>query len=144
MSNTIQCPVCGAESNETEMVCVSCGRSLSPTHKRLDIKWIAIGVLVMVGLIVIAGLILKSLGKAASAWYLVSNALAFMIGGFLVGRFSAGRTILEPALAALIAVAGSLLLAGTFSWMGLLTHGFGPFFAALLGGWLGEMIQGTV
>jgi hypothetical protein len=67
--------------------------------------------------------------------------LGFAIGGYIVGVRSAGRTILEPAVAAAVAVAIGLLIAGQFSFGNLLAGAVVPFLAGLLGGWLGERRQ---
>lgn len=67
--------------------------------------------------------------------------LSFAIGGFIEGVRSAGRTVVEPAISAAIAVALSLLLGGACSLGHLLAGGLMPFLAGLLGGWLGEWRQ---
>jgi hypothetical protein len=123
----------------------------------LDWKWIGIGALIMIALSIVAGLILGlflapqlegvtdpadiqlSGGQIAIAALL--NFLAFVVGGFIVGLKSAGRTILEPAIAAALAVALALLLSGGFTVGNLIAGGLVPFFAGLLGGWLGERRQ---
>jgi hypothetical protein len=60
------------------------------------------------------------------------------VGGFIVGRKSTAKTILEPAIAAALAVAVGLLLSGNFTVGNILAGGLVPFLAGLLGGWLGE------
>lgn len=126
---------------------------------KLDWKWIAIGVLIMIALNLAAGIIaaltLRSDLQAASSgeeitlsggqlvFLAVLNFLAFLIGGFLVGLKSVGRTILEPGLSAAIAVLLALVISGNFSLGGLLAGGLVPFAAGVLGGWLGERRQGT-
>ncbi len=127
---------------------------------KLDWKWIGIGVVVMVVLNLIAGLILGvflgpqmqeaaspedirlSSGQAVLA--AVLNFLAFAIGGFIVGLKSVGRTILEPGISAAIAVVIALLISGNFTLTNILAGGLVPFFAGVLGGWLGERRQGAV
>jgi hypothetical protein len=125
---------------------------------RLDWKWIAIGVLVMVVLNLIAGLVLAlALGSSVEGVedvehlrvsssqivLLVSiNILTFGIGGFIVGIKSAGRTILEPGISAAIAVIIALLISGNFTIGNLIAGGLLPFGAGVLGGWLGELRQG--
>ena len=126
----------------------------------LDWKWIGIGVVVMVVLNLIAGLILglflaPQLKGVASPEHVelrggqivlaaVLNFLAFAIGGFIVGVKSAGRTILEPGISAVVAVLIALLISGNFTVVNLLAVGLVPFIAGLLGGWFGERRQGTV
>ena len=123
----------------------------------LDWKWIGNGALIMIALSIVAGLILGlflapqlegvtdpadiqlSGGQIAIAALL--NFLAFVVGGFIVGVKSAGRTILEPAIAAALAVALALLLSGGFTVGNLIAGGLVPFLAGLLGGWLGERRQ---
>lgn len=123
----------------------------------LDWKWIGIGLLIMFALNLVAGIILAAmlgsqlegvtnpadiqltggqLGLAA-----LFNFLAFAIGGYIVGIKSAGKTILEPAIAAAVAVAIGLILSGNLSIGNLLAGGLVPFLAGLLGGWLGEKRQ---
>jgi hypothetical protein len=121
---------------------------------KLDWKWVGIGVLIMFALSIVAGIILTVVlgsqlkgvtspadimltpGQIAIAAAL--NFLAFAVGGFIVGRKSTATTILEPAIAAALAVAGGLLLSGNFTVGNILAGGLVPFLAGLLGGWLGE------
>lgn len=123
----------------------------------LDWKWIGFGLLIMLGLNIVAGVILTAvlgselqgvtnpeditLSTGQMALAAVLNFLAFVIGGYIVGLKSAGRTIVEPAIAAAIAVAGALLISGSFTMGNLLVGGLVPFLAGLLGGWLGEKRQ---
>jgi MFS family permease len=129
----------------------------------LDWRWIGIGTAIMLGLSLVAGLlILPLLGTTPAAptdpaspvpdapsygggLRLIVAALlsflSFVVGGFIVGLRSAGRTIVEPAISAAIAVAISLLLGGAFGLGNLLAGGLMPFLAGLLGGWLGERRQ---
>jgi hypothetical protein len=126
----------------------------------LDWKWIGIGLAVMLLLSVVGGLLIgmllgPELETAGSpedledlqlsggqvAFAAVINVLAFLIGGFIVGLKSAGRTILEPGISAAIAVLIALLLSGTFTLGSLLVAGLVPFAAGILGGWLGERRQ---
>lgn len=123
----------------------------------LDWKWIGYGVLIMFGLSILVGALFALMlapgmpdvadpadieisgGQLALAALL--NFLAFAVGGFIVGIRSAGRTILEPAIAAAIAVAIGLMISGNLAPGTLLAAGLVPFLAALLGGWLGERRQ---
>jgi uncharacterized membrane protein YedE/YeeE len=124
---------------------------------KLDWKWIGIGVGIMIGLNIVAGLIAVAtmgsqlreaptvdeltLSGGQIAFLAALNFGAFLVGGFIVGLKSAGRTILEPGLSAAIAVLLALLISGNFSLGGLLAGGLVPFGAGLLGGWLGERRQ---
>lgn len=123
----------------------------------LDWKWIGIGALIMIAMSLLAGFILAiflssqlegvtdpseiQLSGGQLTMIALLNFLAYVIGGFIVGVKSAGRTILEPALAAALAVAIALLVSGVFSIGNLIAGGLVPFFAGLLGGWLGERRQ---
>lgn len=127
--------------------------------RNLDWRWIAIGTAVMLGLSLLAGLLSALvLGGQAEAiaesgevvigggqLFLLAllSFASFVLGGFIVGLKSPGRTILEPGISAAIAVLLSLLLAGSFSIGGVLAAGVVPFFGGLLGGWLGERRQGS-
>jgi len=123
----------------------------------LDWKWVGIGILIMLGLSLVAGIIAAlflgsqlegvtspediSFSGGQMALISILNFLAFVTGGYIVGIKSAGKTIIEPAIAALISVAIGLLLSGNFNIAYLLASGFIPFLAGLLGGWLGEKKQ---
>jgi hypothetical protein len=73
----------------------------------------------------------------------VVNFLSFVIGGFIVGLKSAGRTIFEPGISAAIAVVIALLISGNFTVVNMVAGGLIPFVAGVIGGWLGERRQGT-
>lgn len=123
----------------------------------LDWKWIGTGTAIMIGLNFVAGIILVtvlssqfqgvtdpadielSTGQIGMAAAL--NFLAFASGGFIVGLKSAGKTILEPAIAAALAVGIALMLSGNFTLGNLFAGGLVPFMSGLLGGWLGEKRQ---
>jgi hypothetical protein len=129
----------------------------------LDWRWIGIGTAIMLGLSLLAGLlILPLLGAPPAApadpgspapgapsyggglrllLAALLSFLSFAIGGFIVGIRSAGRTVLEPAISAAVAVALSLLIGGALTLGNLLAGGLVPFLAGLLGGWLGERRQ---
>jgi hypothetical protein len=125
---------------------------------KLDWKWIGFGVLIMLGLSIVAGIVLglilaPDIGDATQvedidlsagkmALVAIVNFLVFVIGGYIVGLKSAGRTILEPGISAAVAVVIALLISGNFSLGGLLAGGLVPFLAGVLGGWLGERHQG--
>lgn len=85
--------------------------------ERLDWKWIGIGVVTMIVLNLMAGVLLGllifpqlrevtgvvdiSLTPAQMWRALLINVLSFLVGGFIVGIKSAGRTIIEPGISAL-------------------------------------------
>ena len=125
--------------------------------ERLDWKWIGIGAVTMIVLNFVAALILglilaPQLGGVTSPeqitlssgqmWLaLIVNVLSFLIGGFIVGIKSAGRTIIEPGISALAAVLIVLVVSRHLSAGNLFIGGLVPFAAGVLGGWLGEQRQ---
>jgi MFS family permease len=125
--------------------------------RKLDWKWIGIGVVIMVVLNIVVGLILGAVlapqlkevtdpeNVSLSGWQVLLaaalNFLAFLIGGYIVGVKSVGRTILEPGISAAIAVVIALIVSGNFTVLNLLGGGLVPFLAGVLGGWLGERRQ---
>jgi hypothetical protein len=72
---------------------------------------------------------------------LIINILSFLIGGFIVGIKSAGRTILEPGISALVAMLIALVISRQLTVANLTVGGLVPFAAGVLGGWLGERQQ---
>jgi hypothetical protein len=126
-----------------------------------DWKWVGVGALIMLVLSFVGGLIVsliwgEELAAAAEgpttdialtggqlAIFALISFLGFAIGGYVVGLRSAGQTIWEPAVAAAVAVAIGLLIAGNFSVGNLLAGAIVPFIAGLLGGWLGERRQAS-
>ena len=126
--------------------------------RNLDWRWIGIGVAVMLGLSFVAGLLSTlilgdqtavvaeggqvAIGSGRLFLLAVLSFASFVLGGFIVGLKSPGRTILEPGISAAVAVLLSLLIAGSFSIGGVLAAGVVPFLGGLLGGWLGERQQG--
>ena len=127
--------------------------------RKLDWKWIAIGVVIMVVLTFIAGLILTfllgpqiaqvndaatiTLSNGQILLVAVVNILVFAVGGFIVGVKSIGRTIIEPGISAAIAVLIGLVISGNFTIVNLLVGGVVPFLAGVVGGWLGERQRRT-
>ena len=125
--------------------------------RKLDWKWIGIGVVIMVVLNIVVGLILGAVlapqlkevtnpeNVSLSGWQVLLaaalNFLAFLIGGYIVGVKSVGRTILEPGISAAIAVVIALIVSGNFTVLNLLGGGLVPFLAGVLGGWLGDRRQ---
>ena len=121
---------------------------------RLDWKWIGIGALIMLALSLAASFITSlllrselegvtdveqiSLSAGQMAMAAILNFLAFIVGGFIVGIKSVGKTIVEPGISAAVAVIVVLLLAGSLSLPNIIAGGLVPFLAGVLGGWLGE------
>jgi hypothetical protein len=128
--------------------------------RNLDWKWIGIGVLIMVGLNIVAGLLLApflapgiegatsmedvDLSAGQMGMLALVNFLIFAVGGYIVGVKSAGRTILEPGISAAGAVLLALLVSQNFSVRNLIGSALVPFLAGVLGGWLGERRQDSV
>jgi hypothetical protein len=124
---------------------------------KLDWKWVGIGAVIMIALNFVAGILIGvifrsqlegvtdpatiTLSGGQVALIASLNFLAFVGGGFIVGVKSAGRTILEPAIAAAVAVAIALAVSGNLSIGNVIAGGLVPFLAGLLGGWLGERRQ---
>ncbi|HWM27270.1 MAG TPA: hypothetical protein VNQ14_02330 [Woeseiaceae bacterium] len=123
----------------------------------LDWKWIGIGVVIMIVLSLVAGMALGlflmpeiqdatqvediELSGGQIVSLAIVNFLVFVIGGFIVGLKSAGRTILEPGISAAIAVIIALLLSRSLSLGSVLAGGLVPFLGGVLGGWIGERRQ---
>ena len=124
---------------------------------KIDWMWIAMGALIIVALNFAAGVLLElAIGPPLKITRseeeiniiggqillaLMTNAASFLIGGFIVGIKSTGRSILEPGMSALIAVLIALLLSRQITILNLIGGGVIPFFVGLLGGWLGERRQ---
>jgi len=127
--------------------------------ERLDWKWIAIGVATMIALNLVGAVLLGlALGpqlrevtdvdevnlSSGQMWLaLFINVMAFLIGGFIVGIKSKGRTIIEPGISALAAVLIVLVITQQLTADNLLVSGLVPFLAGVLGGWLGERRQSS-
>src|SRR5436190_2103487 len=124
--------------------------------KNLDWKWVGLGVLIMVALNIgaafIIGLVLGpplrgsnledltfTAGEIVLA--LVINTLSFLVGGFIVGVKSAGRTVVEPGISAFLAVLLVLVVSRQLTVASLIVGGIVPFVAGVIGGWLGERKQ---
>jgi hypothetical protein len=111
-----------------------------------DWKWIGIGVVLMIVLYLIAGFALefgaglKELSGGRKVLAGMGVALAFSIGGFIVGVRSAGRTTVDPWISAAIAVVIVVLISGDFNIGNIIVL----FLAGVLGGWLGERWQDAV
>jgi hypothetical protein len=125
--------------------------------ERLDWKWIGIGVATMIALNFAAAVLLGlfwapqlsgvtspediTLSSGQMWLALLVNVLSFLVGGFIVGMKSAGRTIIEPGISALAAVLIVLALSRQLTAGNLIIGGLVPFAAGVLGGWLGEQRQ---
>lgn len=125
-------------------------------HERLSVapegplqwKWVGAGVAlgtVLLGLFLLV--VDPRLERPAVAGYVL--ALALLLSGLLVGRMSHGETIRETAIVGSVLVLGAGLLAWAFLDVGVPVFAWlmAPLYAApltMLGGWVGETLQGTL
>ena len=83
-----------------------------------------------------------------SIWVIAGIAMAcYFVGGLVIGWKSEGSTILEAGLAAILAIVIALAIKGFAMPTDpvVMAIGFGlPFLAAVIGGFIGEKIQGDV
>lgn len=169
-ANEIICPVCGSKNAPNAARCVSCGARLEAlgggdyTDEELaarkhqqegfEWKWAVLAVIVYMFL---QGIILGVLPRVISAFDpqgingLFISVAVWFVGGILVGVISPGKTFLEPAVGALIAVVPTIAYL-----MWITPEGFEPSFLAyivlgllgamisLLGAFIGEKIQMTM
>ena len=155
---TTKCPACALLSSPGAQYCRQCGVPLvadeagpTPRDARTGFSWAWAlgGSVIMCGAGFLMGLLVGMVGGALGVelgigGLAVAGLLAFGLGGFIIGRRSAGKTILEAGVAAALAVVGALLLTGTLTVLGVVAGGALPFLAGLTGGWLGEKAQGTL
>jgi len=114
--------------------------------KAVDWPWVFVSVIIgftLSAYLIFLGQALFDLGPVAT---LVVFAASFLLTGWIVGFFSLGVTIVEPAIAAgLMVVLDSafvvLWLERTPSLQAILIAIFASVLLALLGGWLGEKTQ---
>ena len=102
------------------------------------------GFLYMIGLQIMGSMVLSALGLISMGFVALVGMGSYFVGGVIVGKRSPGKTIKEPAIAAVLAVALNLLLSGNFNIMFLIFGSMIPFFSALAGGYVGEKWQGTI
>lgn len=123
--------------------------TLYEKDKSFSPGWVFGGALIMILLNMFVGLGLVLLaGVTPSLWLFAGvGAACFTVGGFIIGRWSAGSTILEAGLAAFVATLVSIAIhyvRGTMSLApaAVLIYGLPPFLFGLLGGFIGEKVQG--
>jgi hypothetical protein len=160
------CPACGARS-PAGTTCSKCGRPPPDEDAALDWRGIVIGGLITAALFTVLDLgvrhafpeelaaleRLRAGSASAGSWGDVepaalalagAAAIAFAAGGLLTGRLARGRTVLEAAIAAVLAL-GAVAAArrgGAAGLVGLLFLGPLGFALACLGGWIGARWQG--
>jgi len=137
-------------------------------HKRgLSIGWIAGGTaiyvaIVLVSLIILGAMLVMHMGTGVLsdldegrvsllvlAFYalvlFVFIGVSFFLAGIVIGRLSKGRTILEPAISAILALSLMTILIprGVGTWAFVLLVFSAPliFGVGCLGGWIGELWQ---
>lgn len=122
-------------------------RPIDPDSGALRWGWIGSGVLIGALLISLFMYIVRFSGRPEVAGFIVL--LSIMLAGTLVGYFSRGETIRETAVAALSLVLLTGVISSTI--LGISVPPFvwfvAPFLVpglAMLGGWAGELLQGTL
>jgi hypothetical protein len=114
----------------------------------LQWSWVAVGVLLGAALIALFIFIVDP-GFERGPVTLLALTLSLLLVGILIGYRSPGETIRETAVAGLILFVLTALAAVVFrgATIPVLVWLTSPFYAALLtmaGGWVGEMLQGTL
>jgi hypothetical protein len=123
-----------------------------PLYKRdrsFSVGWVFGGAVLMIIANLLGGLIAGVLGVRSLAAVVAISVASFVGGGFIIGWKSEGRTILEAGLAAAVATAASIVYRTMFQHvpfmlapMALIIGCAIPFASGILGGWIGEMVQG--
>jgi len=121
--------------------------TLYEKDKSFSIGWVFGGAVIMFVMNLFASLLISLTGLIYSLPIAVGTpCLCFLLGGFIVGRASAGRTILEAGLGGGIAAAATIALIAVrvhgVTPMGIALGSILPFVCALLGGLVGEKLQG--
>ena len=164
--NEIICTICGAKNDPSAERCTACGAKIEDLSSReltaeeqaarryqqdsFEWKWVAIAFLIYATL---QGIALVALPMVIEAYDpqglpgLLISAGVWFVGGILVGWISPGKTFIEPAVGALIAVVPTLLwlnhIADVYelSLLANITGGMIGVMVTLLGGFIGEKIQ---
>ena len=120
------------------------------THTSQPLRWVWVGGAVLIGSVLISVFILvvdPQLQRPVVAGFITT--LSLMVVGILVGYSSRGETIRETAVAGLLLTALVGIAAVTVLKLPIPTPVWliSPFYAAALsmaGGWVGELMQGTL
>lgn len=161
----IICTICGAPNDPKAVRCTACGAKIDILERELtaeeaharryqqesfEWKWVAISFAVYALLqaiaLVLLPMVISSYDPQGLPGLLISAAVWF-VGGALVGFISPGKTFLEPAVGALLAVVPTLLwlnhIADVYqlSLMANVVGGLLGVMVTLLGGFLGEKLQ---
>jgi hypothetical protein len=128
-------------------VCVGDTVAEYTKDKRFSLGWVIGGTLIMFLTNIFGGIAVAAMGSIGVYELLAIAIACFALGGFVIGWQSEGSTILEAGLAA--AIATGLTVAYRASVLVLdpvsLMIGLGiPFVAGIIGGWIGEKVQGDV
>lgn len=165
-SNEIVCTVCGAKNEPTATRCTSCGARIDPLEAReytaeeiqqrryqqdtFSWKWTGVSVGVF---LVLQGIVLGLLPMVVTSYDpqglpgLLISAAVWFVGGIVVARFSPGKTFLEPAVAAALAVVPTLVylnhIADVYKLSPLanIVGGLIGVMVTLLGSFIGEKLQ---
>ncbi len=119
--------------------------------KGIEWRWVFVGMLIVLGL---QSLLAAALGAAGFdlsqfLWSFITITVAFAVGGALIGWMSPGYTPWEAGFASLLAAAATILLTVRLftETQGLEVliplAGFWGLACGLIGGKIGERIQGT-
>jgi MFS family permease len=138
---------------EVELMWLPVGELLQGTlsdreDRKGHLQWMWVGAGVVIGVLlnsyaVVLGRALFGLGPGG---ILIAYSLSFLITGFLIGAFSPGITLAEPALAAVgVIIVDALVTAGglgaPFPMLAIIIASVCAFCLALVGGWVGELAQ---
>ncbi|MCA9616817.1 MAG: zinc ribbon domain-containing protein [Sandaracinus sp.] len=165
-SNEIVCTVCGAKNEPNAARCTSCGARIDPldsreysaeeAHQRRyqqdSFSWMWCGVSIAIFLVLQAvalgllPMVISSYDPQGLPGLLISAGVWF-VGGLVVARLSPGKTFLEPAVAAGVAVVPTLLylnwIADVYklSLLANIVGGLIGVMVTLLGSFIGEKLQ---
>ncbi len=122
--------------------------TLYAKDKSFSAGWMIGGAVVMFIANLFLGTALAVL-EVTSIWVLAGAACAsFLIGGFMIGWKSEGQTIIEAGMAAALASGAAIMIVfvrsrgSSLEPLSLVIGTAPPFLCGLLGGFLGEKVQG--
>ena len=162
----IVCPMCGFKNPATAARCASCGARVEALgvgdlteeeeyarrnqQDTFEWKWafISFGVYLVLQIVFLIGIdVAVDAIDFQGLPGMVISAVIWFIGGIIVGFMSPGKTFIEPAVGALLAVVPTLLwlnhIADVYqlSLLANIVGGMIGVMVTLLGGFLGEKIQ---
>ncbi|MEM9072208.1 MAG: zinc-ribbon domain-containing protein [Myxococcota bacterium] len=161
----ITCTICGAKNSPDAVRCTSCGAKIDVLERALSAeeeharryqqesfewKWVFVSFGIYAALQAVAlvalPMVIDSYDPQGLPGLLISAAVWF-VGGAVVGLISPGKTFIEPAVGALLAVVPTLLwlnhIADVYqlSLLANIVGGMIGVMVTLLGGFLGEKLQ---